>query len=103
MSIGYNKQERTDWIKGVSGGYAGSTVGSTAGNLYLDAGRDVGVMASSLLAQDGNISVVGRDVDIVAGLGQARQQEYHAVKQSSLTIGIGGEACWARPSRSKAR
>ena len=78
-------------------------MGSTAGNLYLDAGRDVGVMASSLLAQDGNISVVGRDVDIVAGLGQARQQEYHAVKQSSLTIGIGGEACWARPSRSKAR
>ncbi|WZB60492.1 hypothetical protein WJ970_21190 [Achromobacter xylosoxidans] len=37
MSIGYNKQERTDWIKGVSGGYAGSTVGSTHGNLYLDA------------------------------------------------------------------
>ena len=32
LSIGYNKQERTDWIKGVSGGYAGSTVGSTAGN-----------------------------------------------------------------------
>ena len=54
---------------------------------------------SSLLAQDGNISVVGRDVDIVAAW-DARQQEYHAVKQSSLTIGIGG---WARPSRSKAR
>ena len=90
FSIGYNKQERTDWMRGASGGYAASTIGSAGGNLTIDAGRDVGVMASNLLAQDGNISIVGSNVAIIAGVGEARQHEYHEFKQSGLTIGVAG-------------
>ena len=90
FSIGYNKQERTDWMKGESGGYSSSTIGSAGGNLFIDAGRDIGVMGSNLLAQDGNISIAGRNVAIVAGVGEARQHEYHEFKQSGVTIGIGG-------------
>ncbi|MEN4922749.1 hemagglutinin repeat-containing protein [Achromobacter spanius] len=90
FNIGYSKQARTDWMKGESGGYSSSTVGSVGGNVTIDAGRDVGVFASNVLAQDGDISIAGRNVAIVAGVGEARQHEYHEFKQSGLTIGIAG-------------
>lgn len=77
-------------MKGASGGYSASTIGSAGGNLTIDAGRDVGIMASNLLAQDGNISIVGSNVAIIAGVGEARQHEYHEFKQSGLTIGVAG-------------
>ena len=90
FSLGYHKQERTDWNRGASGGYSASTIGSAGGNLSIDAGGDVGVMGSNLLAQDGNISIAGRNVAIIAGVGEARQHEYHEFKQSGLTIGVAG-------------
>ncbi|MFY3302973.1 hemagglutinin repeat-containing protein [Achromobacter xylosoxidans] len=90
FSIGYSTQQRTDWMRGASGGYSASTVGSAGGNLGIDAGRNVNVMASNLLAQDGNISVAGSNVAILAGVGDARQHEYHELKQSGLTIGVAG-------------
>ncbi|WP_241055360.1 hemagglutinin repeat-containing protein, partial [Achromobacter xylosoxidans] len=90
FSIGYSTQQRTDWMRGASGGYSASTVGSAGGNLGIDAGRNVNVMASNLLAQDGNISVAGSNVAILAGVGYARQHEYHELKQSGLTIGVAG-------------
>lgn len=77
-------------MKGASGGYSASTIDSAGGNLTIDAGRDVGIMASNLLAQDGNISIVGSNVAIIAGVGEARQHEYHEFKQSGLTIGVAG-------------
>ncbi|WGJ88867.1 hypothetical protein QEP15_16045 [Achromobacter mucicolens] len=49
--------------------------------MTIDARRDVGVFASSVLAQDGDISIAGRNVAIVAGVGEARQHEYHEFKQ----------------------
>ncbi|MFH7109911.1 hemagglutinin repeat-containing protein [Achromobacter xylosoxidans] len=90
FSIGYSTQQRTDWMRGASGGYSASTVGSAGGNLGIDAGRNVNVVASNLLAQDGNISVAGSNVAILAGVGDARQHEYHELKQSGLTIGVAG-------------
>ncbi|WP_192352289.1 hemagglutinin repeat-containing protein [Achromobacter sp. ACM02] len=90
FSVGYSKQQRTDWMKGESGGYSSSTVGSVGGNLTMDAGRDVGIFASNVLAQDGDISISGRNVAIVAGVGEARQHEYHEFKQSGITIGVAG-------------
>ncbi|CUR78181.1 Filamentous hemagglutinin [Achromobacter xylosoxidans] len=90
FSIGYSTQQRTVWMRGASGGYSASTVGSAGGNLGIDAGRNVNVMASNLLAQDGNISVAGSNVAILAGVGDARQHEYHELKQSGLTIGVAG-------------
>jgi len=90
FSVGYSKQQRTDWMKGESGGYSSSTVGSVGGNLTIDAGRDVGIFASNVLAQDGDISISGRNVAIVAGVGEARQHEYHEFKQSGITIGVAG-------------
>ncbi|RBL87446.1 hypothetical protein DDE05_03535, partial [Streptomyces cavourensis] len=90
FSLGYHKQERTDWNRGASGGYSASTIGSAGGNLSIDAGGDIGVMGSNLLAQDGNISIAGRNVAIIAGVGEARQHEYHEFKQSGLTIGVAG-------------
>ncbi|WMD19452.1 hemagglutinin repeat-containing protein [Achromobacter seleniivolatilans] len=90
FSIGYNKQERIDWMKSASGGYTSSTIGSAGGDLIIDAGRDVGVMGSNLLAQDGNIAITGRNVAIVAAVGDAQQHEYHEFKQSGLTIGVAG-------------
>ncbi|WP_162259901.1 hemagglutinin repeat-containing protein [Achromobacter sp. Root83] len=90
FNIGYSKQARTDWMKGESGGYSSSTVGSVGGNVTIDAGRDVGVFASNVLAQDGDISIAGRNVAIVAGVGEARQHEYHELKQSGITIGVAG-------------
>ncbi|OCZ55086.1 hypothetical protein A7P22_03515 [Achromobacter insolitus] len=90
FSVGYSKQQRTDWMKGESGGYSSSTVGSVGGNLTIDAGRDVGIFASNVLAQDGDISISGRNVAIVASVGEARQHEYHEFKQSGITIGVAG-------------
>ncbi len=77
-------------MKGESGGFSASTVGSVGGNMTIDARRDVGVFASSVLAQDGDISIAGRNVAIVAGVGEARQHEYHEFKQSGITIGVAG-------------
>ena len=90
FSVGFNNQKRTDWWKSTSTGYAASTVGSAGGSVLIDAGRDVNVIASNVLAKEGDIVIAGSNVAIVAGVGEATQHEFHEFKQSGLTIGVAG-------------
>ncbi|MFJ1303051.1 hemagglutinin repeat-containing protein [Pseudomonadota bacterium AL_CKDN230030165-1A_HGKHYDSX7] len=90
FSVGFNNQKRTDWWKSTSTGYAASTVGSAGGSVLIDAGRDVNVIASNVLAKEGDIVIAGSNVAIVAAVGEATQHEFHEFKQSGLTIGVAG-------------
>jgi len=90
VGIGYNTQQRTDWLDSDAVTYSASTVGSIGGDLAVSAGRDVRVVGSDLLAQDGSILLQGRDVLIEAALGRATQHEFHEVKQSGIAIGLSG-------------
>lgn len=90
FSAGYQKQVRTDKFQTDSTGYAASTLGSVEGNLNLDAAGDIYMQASNLLAQHGDITVQGRNVEIVAGMGHAHQAEHHEFEQSGLSIGVAG-------------
>jgi|GEM_PF-2225362 len=90
FSLGYSKQSRTDTFEGASTGYAGSTLGSVDGDVGLDAGGDIRIVASSLLAQRGTIALEAPDVEIAAAIGRADEHERHAFSQSGLTVGIAG-------------
>ncbi|EJL96298.1 hemagluttinin repeat protein, partial [Pseudomonas sp. GM102] len=68
---------------------AGSTIGSSAGNVSLSAGRNLGVIASDLVSTQ-NMTLNGSNVTIAAGMESANQSSTD--KSSSLAVGrvIGG-------------
>ena len=67
----------------------GSTIGSSAGNVSLSAGRNLGVIASDLVSTQ-NMTLNGSNVTIAAGMESASQSSTD--KSSSLAVGrvIGG-------------
>ncbi|NWE49692.1 hemagglutinin repeat-containing protein, partial [Pseudomonas gingeri] len=62
----------------------GSTIGSSAGNVSLSAGRNLGVVASDLVSTR-NMSLTGSNVSIVAGMESSSQSSQD--KSSSLGVG----------------
>lgn len=91
FSLGYSKQSRTDTFEGASTGYAASTLGSVGGGFGMTAGGDIGILASSLLAQRGTIALDARgDIEIAAAIGRTHEHKRHEFSQSGLTVGVAG-------------
>ncbi|MFP3454123.1 hypothetical protein R0K30_21155, partial [Bacillus sp. SIMBA_154] len=64
----------------------GSTIGSVTGDVLINAGGSLNAVGSDVLARQGDITMIGRDVNIVGGFDTMRQREVHEVKQSGFTI-----------------
>lgn len=70
---------------------AGSTVGSISGSVNVEAGKDVSISASDVLAGK-DINLIGQNVTIESADNTYNAQEKHEYKKSGLTVAIGGQA-----------
>lgn len=66
--------------------HTASTVGSVEGDTLISAGRTLNVVGSNVLARQGDVTLIGREVNIGAARDAPREKEFHEVKQSGLTL-----------------
>ena len=67
----------------------GSTVGSIAGNVTIESGKDIHVNASDIIAGT-DIFLTGKNVDISSKDNVYHSDEKHEYKKSGLTVSVGG-------------
>ncbi len=89
VTIGSNSQKTTDTGKSISN--VGSTVGSLGGNVTLDAGNQLNIHGSEVIANK-DISLKGSDVAITAAENHLSQQHTTESKQSGITVALSGAA-----------
>ncbi|AXA80554.1 filamentous hemagglutinin (plasmid) [Achromobacter xylosoxidans] len=84
--LSYGTRKQTDILDGDKVLHAKSTVGSVQGDTLINAGQSLNVVGSNVLARQGDVTMIGRDVNIEAAVDTAREKEFHEVKQSGLSI-----------------
>lgn len=84
--LSYGTRKQTDILDGTKVFHTASTVGSVQGDTLINAGKSLNVVGSNVLARQGDVTLIGRDVSIVAVADTAREKEYHEVKQSGFSI-----------------
>jgi filamentous hemagglutinin len=87
FSYGTNDIKTTD--DGKSQSSVGSTVGSTQGNVTLNAGNSLTVKGSDVLAGK-DINLTGKEVNVLAAENQSTQKHVVEQKQSGLTLALSG-------------
>ena len=85
------KEKRKDQYDNQNVEQAGSTVGSIKGSVNVEAGKDVSISASDVLAGK-DINLTGQNVTIESADNTYNAQEKHEYKKTGLTIAIGGQA-----------
>ncbi|EKN6009049.1 hemagglutinin repeat-containing protein, partial [Yersinia enterocolitica] len=89
VTIGSNSQKTTDKTQTLSN--VGSTIGSLGGNVTLDAGNQLNIHGSEVIANK-DISLKGSDVAITAAENHLSQQHTTESKQSGITVALSGAA-----------
>ena len=89
VSYGTSSLKTTDTENTVS--HVGSTIGSTQGNVTVNAGNNLTVKGSDVLAGK-DISLTGKEVNILAAENQSTQTHTVEQKQSGLTLALSGKA-----------
>ncbi|WP_392565243.1 hemagglutinin repeat-containing protein [Utexia brackfieldae] len=87
FSVGKEKDRQTDTDTEKS--YLSSMVGSTDGNVSIQAGQDIGVKGSDVVAK-GDISLQGQNVAITADDAQTHSRSEYVYKKTGLTVGLTG-------------
>ena len=82
-------EKRNDQYKDADITQKGSTIGSIAGNVTIEANKDVHVNASDIIAGK-DISLTGENVDISSKDNVYHSDEKHEYKKSGLTVAVGG-------------
>ena len=82
-------EKRNDQYKDEDITQKGSTIGSIAGNVTIEANKDVHVNASDIIAGK-DISLTGENVDISSKDNVYHSDEKHEYKKSGLTVAVGG-------------
>ncbi|WP_187639880.1 two-partner secretion domain-containing protein [Achromobacter insolitus] len=82
----YGSSKQTDWIDGKKVFNTASTVGSVEGDVLINAGNALNIIGSNALARQGDITLIGKEVNIGAALDTAREKEFHEIKQTGLSI-----------------
>ncbi|WP_447737424.1 two-partner secretion domain-containing protein [Aeromonas veronii] len=91
------KQSQSTDQQDVTQSKAGSTIGSTRGNVTLEAGNQLNVAGSDLIAGQ-DMSLVGKDVTIRADEQHATRHEETRSQNGGLTIALTGGAVTAAQS-----
>ena len=89
FTIGKQSQKSTNELDSVS--QAGSVVGSTGGNVTLEAGKDVAVTASDIISGQ-DTTITGQNVTIQAADNTDKEHDTYQFKQSGLSVSLGGRA-----------
>lgn len=84
--ISYGSRQTTESAQTKRGLTTGSTVGSVEGNVLVNAGGTIHVKGSDVLAPQGDITMIGRDVKIDGGKETLRERETHEISQSGVTV-----------------
>lgn len=87
FTLGSTSLENTSTSKTESG--KASTVGSVLGNVSIEAGKDLGVKGSELIAGK-DITLVGQNVEIVAAEHHNSSEQTAKSKSSGLTLALSG-------------
>lgn len=82
-------EKRNDQYKDEDITQKGSTIGSIAGNVTIEANKDVHVNASDIIAGK-DISLTGENVDISSKDNVYHSDEKHEYKKSGLTVSVSG-------------
>ncbi|WP_187639847.1 hemagglutinin repeat-containing protein [Achromobacter insolitus] len=84
----YGTRKQTDWIDGEKVFNTASTVGSVEGDALIKAGKALDITGSNVLARQGDITLIGQEVNIGAALDTSREKEFHEIKQTGLTLTV---------------
>lgn len=84
------KEKRKDQYDNQKVEQAGSTVGSIKGSVNVEAGKDVSISASDVLAGK-DINLTGQNVTIESADNTYNAQEKHEYKKTGITVSLGGQ------------
>ncbi|MDH0685178.1 hemagglutinin repeat-containing protein [Achromobacter animicus] len=84
FSFGTSKQ--TDSLDSKKVFHNASTVGSVEGDVLINAGNALNITGSNVIARQGDITLIGKEVNIGAALDTTQEREFHEIKQSGLTL-----------------
>ncbi|MFY2028824.1 hemagglutinin repeat-containing protein [Achromobacter xylosoxidans] len=84
--LSYGSSKQTDSLDGKKVFHTASMVGSVEGDTLISAGRTLNVVGSNVLARQGDVTLIGREVNIGAARDTSREKEFHEVRQSGLTL-----------------
>ncbi|CAB3870568.1 hemagglutinin repeat-containing protein [Achromobacter animicus] len=84
FSFGTSKQ--TDSLDSKKIFHNASTVGSVEGDVLINAGNALNITGSNVIARQGDITLIGKEVNIGAALDTTQEREFHEIKQSGLTL-----------------
>lgn len=88
LSITYGDQQTTQNAGSVSTYAAASTVGSTQGNVTINAGKSYIQTGSDVLAPQGDIDIAAQRADIVEARQTSRSETETRFRQSGLTVAL---------------
>ncbi|QQB36310.1 hemagglutinin repeat-containing protein [Achromobacter deleyi] len=84
--LSYGTRRQTDSLDGKKTFHTASTVGSVEGDTLIRAGQSLNVVGSNVLARQGDVTLIGKQVNIGAAHDTGREKEFHEIKQSGLTL-----------------
>jgi filamentous hemagglutinin family protein len=85
------KEQQKDQYANQNTEQVGSTIGSINGNVNIEAGKDVSISASDVIAGQ-DINVTGQNVTIKSADNTYNAQEKHEYKKSGITVSLGTPA-----------
>ncbi|WP_459616509.1 hemagglutinin repeat-containing protein [Bordetella sp. 2513F-2] len=84
--LSYGSSQTTRTVDTQRGLNTGSTLGSVEGDVLINAGGSLQVMGSDIIARQGDVSLVARDITIGSVDNTMRQREVFETKQSGFTL-----------------
>jgi len=88
LSLTIGTQQQSTDRQGVTKTAAASTVGSTQGDIHLQAGQNYTQTGSNVIAPQGNIEIGAKRIDIVEARDTSQSQTETKFKQSGLTVAL---------------
>ncbi|SIT29110.1 hemagglutinin repeat-containing protein [Achromobacter sp. MFA1 R4] len=82
----YGSSKQTDSLDSKKVFHNASTVGSVEGDVLINAGGSLNITGSNVIARQGDVTLIGKDVNIGAALDTTQEREFHEIKQTGLSI-----------------
>ncbi|WP_164741265.1 hemagglutinin repeat-containing protein [Achromobacter spanius] len=82
----YGSSKQTDSLDSKKVFHSASTVGSVEGDVLINAGNALNITGSNVIARQGDITLIGKEVNIGAALDTTQEKEFHEIKQTGLSI-----------------
>ncbi|AYD67039.1 filamentous hemagglutinin N-terminal domain-containing protein [Achromobacter sp. B7] len=84
--LSYGTSKQTDSLDSKKVFHNASTVGSVEGDVLINAGSALNIKGSNVIARQGDITLIGKEVNIGAALDTTKEKEFHEIKQTGLSI-----------------